>query len=146
MTDSFVADTAQVGIVRSIWAGLAKMPMPPPMNDAQILAFLQDIKKSTDKIKARGGDVIFVRTPSSGPFRQMELMGFARPRYWDKLLAVTGCPGIHYEDDAATKNLICPEFSHLTVGDAKTFTKAFVRNLSKHNGWDVQSEKLLTKI
>jgi hypothetical protein len=55
MTDHFVADTAQVGMVKGIWAGLAKMPMPPPMNDAQILAFLQDIRKSTDKIKARGG-------------------------------------------------------------------------------------------
>jgi hypothetical protein len=93
MTDHFVADNAQVGMVKGIWAGLAKMPMPPPMNDAQILAFLQDIRKSTDKIKARGGQVIFVRTPSSGAFRQMELAGFARSRYWDKLLEVTGCPG-----------------------------------------------------
>lgn len=146
MTDRFVADTAQVGIVRSIWAGLAKMPMPPPMNDAQIAAFIQDIKKNTDKIKARGGEVIFVRTPSSGAFRQMELMGFARPRYWDKLLEITGCPGIHFEDDATTKDFICPEFSHLNLADAKAYTKAFVRILSKHEGWDVQSEKLLTKI
>ncbi|MFT3796068.1 hypothetical protein [Flavobacterium sp.] len=146
MTDHFVADTAQVNMVKGIWAGLAKMPMPPPMNDQQLLAFIQDIKKSTDKIKARGGDVIFVRTPSSGDFRQMELAGFARPRYWDQLLKVTQCPGIHFEDDAATKNLICPEFSHLNLADAKTYTKAFVRILSQHDGWDVQSEKLLTKI
>lgn len=146
MTNQFLADTTKVGIVRSIWAGLAKMPMPPPMTDAQILAFLQDIKKNTDQIKARGGEIIFVRTPSSGPFRQMELAGFARARYWEKLLEVTECPGIHYEDDAATKNLICPEFSHLSLSDAKIFTKAFVKNLSKHPGWDVQSQKLLTKI
>jgi hypothetical protein len=146
MTDHFVSDTAQVNIVRGIWGGLAKMPMPPPMNDAQILAFIQDIKKNIDKIKARGGDVIFVRTPSSGAFRQMELAGFARERYWDKLLEVTGCPGVHFEDDAATRNLICPEFSHLCQSDAKIFTKALVKNLSKHQGWDVQSEKLLTKI
>lgn len=146
MTDNFVADTAQVGMVRNIWAGLAKMPTPPPMNDQQILVFIQDIKKSTDKIKARGGDVIFVRTPSSGAFRQMELMGFARARYWDKLLEVTNCPGIHFEDDAATKNLICPEFSHLNLADAKAYTKAFVKNLSTHEGWNVRSEKLLSKI
>ncbi len=146
MTDNFVADTAQVGIVKSIWAGLAKMPMPPPMNDQQILAFIQDIKKNTDKIKARGGEVIFVRTPSSGAFRQMELMGFARARYWDRLVQVTGCPGIHFEDDATTKNFVCPEFSHLNLSDAKAYTKAFVKILSKHEGWNVQSEKLLTKI
>lgn len=146
MTDRFVADTAQVGIVKSIWAGLAKMPMPPPMNDAQILAFLQDIRKSTDKIKARGGKVIFVRTPSSGAFRQMELGGFARSRYWDKLLEVTGCPGIHFEDDAATKNLVCPEFSHLNRADAKIYTTAFIKNLSQHQDWNVRSEKFLTKL
>jgi len=146
MTDHFVTDTAQVGIVRNIWNGLAKMPMPPPMNDAQILAFLQDIKKSTDKIKARGGDVIFVRTPSSGPFREMEKMGFAKERYWNQILAVTDCPGIHFEEDASTKNFMCPEFSHLSRPDAKSYTSAFVKILSKHQGWDVQSEKLLTKI
>jgi hypothetical protein len=146
MTEAFLADTTQVGIVRSIWAGLSKMPMPPPMNDAQILAFMKDIKVCTDKIKARGGDVVFVRTPSSGPFREMEKMGFARERYWNKLLSVTGCPGVHFEDDAATKNLICPEFSHLNVSDAKVYTNAFVRALSKHQGWNVQSEKLLTKL
>jgi hypothetical protein len=146
MTDHFVTDTAAVGIVKNIWAGLAKMPMPPPMNDAQIHTFITDIKKNTDKIKARGGDVIFVRTPSSGAFRQMELAGFARSRYWDQLLKVTGCPGIHFEDDAATRNLICPEFSHLNRADAKVYTTAFIKNLSQHEGWNVRSEKLLTNL
>ena len=146
MTANFLADTAQVGIVKSIWAGLAKMPSPPPMNDAQILAFLQEVKKSTDQIKARGGQIIFVRTPSSGPFRDMERMGFARERYWDQLLKVTGCAGIHFEDDAATKGLVCPEFSHLSIEDARIYTKAFVNSLSKHPDWNVRSEKLLTKI
>lgn len=146
MTDRFAADTAQVGIVKGIWAGFAKMPSPPPLNDAQILAFARDIKKNTDKIKARGGDVIFVRTPSSGAFRQMELMGFARPRYWDKLLEVTGCPGIHFEDNAMTKNFSCPEFSHLKRDDARAYTTAFIQILSTHPGWNVRSEQLITKL
>jgi hypothetical protein len=145
MSNRFAADTSQVNIVRSIWKGMLSMPMKP-MTDKEISIVIADIKASTDKIKKRGGNVIFVRTPSSGPFRQGEKKGFARERFWDKLLAGTQCAGIHFEDYAATRNFQCPEFSHLQLSDARKYTTEFVKILSQHPGWEVKSEKLITKL
>jgi len=146
-TDSFAKDPARVGAVQQIWGMLLKGPMPPPMNDKQINDVMLAIKSSTDKIKARGGQVLFVRTPSSGPFRQGEKMGFPREKYWNKLLEVTGCDGIHFEDYPETAHFICPEFSHLSHGDAKLYTERFIKILSTHRNWEVaRAKQLLTKL
>jgi hypothetical protein len=146
MTDSFAKDPARVGAVQQIWGMLLKGPMPPPMTDKQIHETLLAIKASTDKIKSRGGQVLFVRTPSSGPFRAGEKMGFPREKYWNKLLEVTNCEGIHFEDFPETAGFICPEFSHLNHSDAKLYTERFIKILSTHKNWEVQSTKLLTKL
>jgi len=146
MTEDFVKDPARVNAVRGIWGFLMGGPKPPPMTDKQIHDVLLLVKADTDKIKSRGGQVLFVRTPSSGPFRQGEKMGFPREKYWNQILAVTGCDGIHFEDYPQTANFICPEFSHLNRTDARLYTAAFVKILSTHKGWEVQSEKLLTKL
>lgn len=146
MSESFVNDPASVGAVQQIWGMLLKARKPPPMTDKQIDDALLTVKKSSDKIKSRGGQVLFVRTPSSGPFRAGEKMGFPREKYWDKLLAVTGCEGIHFEDYPETANFICPEFSHLSHRDARLYTERFIKILSAHKNWEVQSKQLLTKI
>jgi hypothetical protein len=68
-------------------------------------------------------------------------MGFPRTAYWDKLLAVTQCPGIHFKDYPAIANFICPEFSHLTPNDAVIFTKHFV-NFLQEKGWRFSDKQL----
>ena len=105
------------------------------MTDKQIASVINDVKKCTDKIKARGGEVIFVRTPSSGPFLMGETMGFPRDKYWNQILKITGCEGIHFADYPETASMQCPEFSHLSVPDAKVYTKHFVEVLSKQKQW-----------
>lgn len=147
MTESFVKDSNRVNRMRAIWGQLMGGPMPPPMNDQQIHDMLLTVKSSTDKIKARGGKILFVRTPSSGPFLQGETMGFPRERYWNKLLAVTGCKGIHFADYPETANFQCPEFSHLSRPDAILYTERFVKILAKERGWKIPAVKqLLTKL
>lgn len=141
MTDPFVADANQVNAVRGIWKFLMDGPKGPPMTDPQIAVIIQSVKKCTDKIKARGGEVIFVRTPSSGPFLMGEIKGFPRERYWDKLLTVTDCEGIHFQDYPSTANFQCPEFSHLSLSDAKLYTVQFVKILSGEKRWAMNTSK-----
>ncbi|MEO7393651.1 MAG: hypothetical protein ABIU11_01850 [Chitinophagaceae bacterium] len=105
------------------------------MNGSKLDSFLLSIKKAVDKIKTRGGQVLFVRTPSSGGYLQGEQMGFPREQYWNKLLDTTGCPGIHFMDYPAIANFICPELSHLTPADAIVFTKEFIKILNQEKGW-----------
>jgi hypothetical protein len=134
MTDRFVHDTAQQHRVQWIWKYLGDNKLEGPPTGEKLTAFLTQLKQYTDKIKARGGEVIFVRTPSSGPFLMAEKMGFPKEQYWNRILSVTGCQGIHFEDDPATAHMQCPEFSHLAPADAALYTTSLVRQL-QNKGW-----------
>lgn len=142
MTDRFLADTNLQNKVKQIWKYLGDNNRQPPMSGKPLDEFLLTIKSATDKIKARGGEVIFVRTPSSGPFYMGESQGFPRDKYWDRLLTVTQCKGIHFKDDPATANMQCPEFSHLSPYDAVTYTKSLIHSLQQ-NGWKLAKQSTL---
>ncbi len=146
MTDRFVADTNLQNKVKGIWQAIGKMmstmPRPTPAQEDSIFT---TIKNDIGKIKARGGQVIFVRTPSSGPFLMGEKMGYPREKYWDKLLAATNCPGIHFEDYPALANFQCPEFSHLKPSDAIVYTKNLIKILAEEKGWRFKNTQPLAK-
>ncbi|TDH26465.1 hypothetical protein EXU57_10230 [Segetibacter sp. 3557_3] len=139
MTENFVKDTNLINQVTAVWAmfGEAAAKMPP-ITEAQINATVAAVKAACHKIQSRGGEVIFVRTPSSGPMLAMEKMAFPKERFWNKLLAATGCRGIHFEDYPQIAHFQCPEFSHLSVPQAKTFTEAFI-NILREKGWSFQT-------
>ncbi len=118
------------------------MNKKPPISGAPLDSLLQTVKAATDKIQARGGKIIFVRTPSSGPMLEKEGMGFPRDQYWEKILAVTGCQGIHFQDHPETSNYVCPEFSHLQVSDAIDYTKHLIRFLQE-KGWTFPNMRTL---
>jgi hypothetical protein len=135
MTDRFLADTNLQNQVRGIWMMLVGV-LPPPIAGKELAANLQNVKDDVDKIRKRGGDVIFLRTPCSGPIDSIEAKAFPKNEYWDKLLATTGCKGVHYTDYPALSHFICPEFSHLQPTDAIIYTKNIVTILKNEKGWN----------
>lgn len=135
MTNAFAADTVEQNKVKNIWDGFRKASKDPPASGAKLDSILNVVKIAVDKIKARGGKVLFVRTPSSGGFLMGEKMGFPREKYWERILSVTNCPGIHFADYPAIDHFVCPEFSHLSQADAVVFTKNFIKILSEEKGW-----------
>lgn len=132
----FLADTQQINKQRGIWAFFGSLNKKPPISGAPLDSMLQTIKTATAKIQARGGVVMFVRTPSSGPYLEKEMQGFPREQYWNRILEVTGCPGIHFKDFPEIADYQCPEFSHLSPDDAIDFTKKFYAILSGTYGWN----------
>ena len=135
LTDKFITDTAQQNRVKGVWRFVKEMSKEPPASGAKLDSILLSVKTDVDKIKARGGLVIFVRTPSSGPFLQGELKGFPREKYWERILSTTQSTGIHFLDYPAIAHFECPEFSHLTQSDAILFTGEFIRILTEEKGW-----------
>ncbi|HMU09275.1 MAG TPA: hypothetical protein PKC54_04670 [Ferruginibacter sp.] len=135
MTAKFVTDTVMQNKVKAIWSTFRKMSKDPPASGSKLDSILNVVKVAVDKIKARGGQVLFVRTPSSGPFLMGENMGFPRDKYWERILSVTGCPGIHFADYPAIAHFVCPELSHLSQPDAIVFTKHFIKILREEKGW-----------
>ena len=135
MVPQFVSDTNLHNQVTGIWQFFRKMSKEPPASGPKLDSILNTVKADVAAIKARGGDVFFIRTPSSGPFWMGEQMGFPRPKYWDRLLLETQCAGLHFADYPAINHFICPEWSHLAPADAILFTKEFIRILQTEKGW-----------
>lgn len=134
MTAKFSSDTTLQNKVKGIWDSFRKMSKDPPVSGKKLDSMLNAVKVSVNKIKARGGQVLFV-TPSSGAFLIGENMGFPREKYWNRLLEMTRSPGIHFADYPALDHFICPEFSHLSQPDAILFTREFIHILQEEKGW-----------
>ncbi|MBL0152506.1 MAG: hypothetical protein IPP93_03055 [Chitinophagaceae bacterium] len=135
MTPEFVADSNEHKKVTAIWEFFRSLNTDPPLSGPPLDSLMKTIQDDVKKIQDRGGKVLFVRTPSSGPFWMGEQMGFPRAKYWDRLLALTGCPGIHFADYPAVASFVCPEWSHLKPADAVTWTINLVDILQKEKGW-----------
>ena len=135
MTEKFEKDTLIQKQVTGLWDFYRSVSKDPPPNAAKTDSMIGIIKKDIDKIIARGGQVIFVRTPSSGPFWEGEQRGFPRALYWEKILATTGVNGVHFKDYPATDHFICPEFSHLKQSDAVVYTQNLAKILEQDKGW-----------
>lgn len=133
MSADFVADTNKRNQVKAIW-GLFKLDPTPPMSGKPLDSVMESVKSDVAKIKARGGEVIFTRTPSSGFFLMAEQHMYPRAAYFDRLLKETGCKGIYYADYSATASLQCPEFSHLSPRDAIVYTTTLA-GILKQNKW-----------
>ena len=142
MTPNFVKDTNLQNQVKRIWDGGGASWTPPTLNEDSLQVIFKSAKADADKIRNRGGQVIFVRTPSSGPYLMGEEKGFPRDAYWDQLLAVTGCKGIHFKDYPAISHFVCPEWSHLAPDDAIIFTKNLIKILQDEKGWFFSNTKV----
>ena len=101
---------------------------------------LMSVRQSIEKIRARGGQVIFVRTPESGPLIKASHLSYPRNLYWNRLLLHTHCEGIHYLDYPETADYTCPEWSHLSSTDAIHYTKQLAWILQEEKGWQFRKK------
>lgn len=107
----------------SVWQGA--MGRAPALSLAEIDAVIADTRRDVEAIRARGGDVVFLRPPSSGKLAAIESTKFPRESVWERLLAGTQARGFHYADHAETRGVTCVEESHLSRADAAAFTRAY---------------------
>lgn len=134
MQPSFVADPKKQKQMADTWKFFSSFETAPSIEGAVLDSLLETVKVAADKIKSRGGDVIYVRTPSSGDYWAADQKKYPREKYWEKLIAYTKYPGIHFKDYPATAHYVCPEESHLTPADAIDYTQHFVEQLEE-KGW-----------
>jgi hypothetical protein len=127
-------DTAYRDMARNTWLQFLNMPRELPPLEVLKKGFedlLASVKVDVDAIRARGGEVVFVRAPSTGPFREAENGGFPRERMWDVLLEHTGTLGVHFEDHADLQDVELPEWSHIRAGDTEQFTLALIGHIRR---------------
>jgi len=108
----------------------AARPLAPEEFDARI----GEIDSMVRKIRERGGDVVFLRLPSTGGILDLEERTWPRGRYWDRFAAKISARTLHFADYPALSRLDCPDGSHLDFHDAKIFTAALASLLGLEKG------------
>jgi len=124
--------------IQQRWLRLFNPPPPPSfipleafiatMQKAQEDRFL-DTMKAVEKLRARGGKIVFVRFPVSGELKTLEDKLSPRAQLWEPLLKRTGVTGIYFEDYPELASFVCPEWSHLSAGDSVEFSKRLIPHL-----------------
>jgi hypothetical protein len=113
------------GHARHAWNGFKGPPVPKWLADKVIARSAEAVRR----IRARGGDVIFIRPPSAPQLRINEQQRIPKALGWDRLLVGANAKGIHTDDLPQAQNLELPEWSHLSRKCATVFTDAYVRRL-----------------
>lgn len=117
---------------QDMWKIFFAGPMPTATKVQQVSATTRD---DIDRIRARGGEVVWVRPPSSGPALDIERARYPRREVWDKLVHNTASFGVYFEDYPEMHNLSLPDWSHLTKSSAIAFTDAYVCVLRDRVEW-----------
>jgi hypothetical protein len=124
--------------IQQIWIPLFTPPPPPTYIPKDVFMAkaheaienrFRDITAAVEKLRARGGKIVFVRFPHSGGLKELEDRQTPRAQTWDPLVKSTGAPGIYYQDFPELAGFNCPEWSHLSAGDSVEFTKRLVPHL-----------------
>jgi hypothetical protein len=113
---------------------------PPPPTYVPREAFLSGVAQAVEarfgdaaaavqRIRARGGKVVFVRLPVCGDLKTLEDRATPRAGPWNRLLKESGAPGIYFEDYPELSSFVCPEWSHLSAPDSIVFTHRLVPHL-----------------
>ena len=125
MWDRIETDPYLRAHARYAWHGFKRPPIPRSLADRVIARTAEAVRR----IRARGGDVIFIRPPSAPQLRVNEDKSIPRKLGWDRLLVGAKAQGIHADDLRQAQNLVLPEWSHLSRKCATVFTDAYVRAL-----------------
>jgi hypothetical protein len=124
--------------IQQIWIPLFTPPPPPtyiPKDEfgkimgQAIEQRFHDVASAVQKLRARGGKIVFVHFPHSGELKKLEDRDTPRAGVWDRVIQETGAPGIYYEDFPELSGFTCPEWSHLSAGDSVEFSKRLVPHL-----------------
>lgn len=94
---------------------------------------LASLNADVRKIRQRGGDVVFIRMPSSGVIRDLEAAARPRETYWDVLASSVSATAIHFEDFDGLRDFQCSDGSHLDEDQARKFTVELLKLLRARN-------------
>ncbi len=138
-----VAEAAVVGSplqqrVANGWLPLFSAPPPPsfiPPEQFQAImqgaveARFRETAQHIARIRERGGHVVFVRLPVTGPLMEREEMLAPRAHTWERLVHENGVPAIDFAEHDELRAFDCPEWSHLSAEDSVEFTRRLLPHL-----------------
>jgi len=91
-------------------------------DEADVVATFARLEDAATAIRARGGEVVFVRLPVHGDLRASEQDRYPRVLYWDRFVAATAATTIHFSDHPDLAQHEPPDGSHLDLSQTAGFT------------------------
>lgn len=123
-------DSSYAALAQDIWRDFLYLERELPPEEVlrqQFEAMLEEVRTDVDSIRSHGGEVVFVRLPSSDEFREVENKVFPRERVWQPIIDAADAVGVHFEDYPELQGMTLPEWSHMSSRDTDRFTRALVR-------------------
>lgn len=74
-------------------------------------------------IQSRGGQVIFIRFPTSGEHWELDERRYPRVKFWNRISELTKAPTFHFQDIEGMSTYDLPDTSHLDAKDREAFTR-----------------------
>ncbi len=97
-----------------------------PMEPQRWREQIPRVEAAVQKIRAHGGEVVFVRMPITGQLGELAEQNYPRAMYWDELVRGTSGKTIHFRDVPALAKLECADSMHLDQRDQRAFMQALV--------------------
>lgn len=107
--------------------GLGRDPEPPEKMQEMADEAVELFAPLVEKLRARGGDVVFIRMPSDGKYLEHDLATNYRELTWDPMAEGFGAVSINTMDyPELSSDLEIPEWSHLSRQSQDDFSRRIV--------------------
>jgi hypothetical protein len=107
--------------------GLVRDPEPPERMEEMAQSAIEFFEPLIERLRARGGDVVFIRMPSGGKYLDHDLAANYRDLTWDPMAAGIDAVWINTMDYAElSSELEIPEWSHLSRQSQDDFSRRLV--------------------
>jgi len=88
-----------------------------------------DLRQMNRALQERGGRLIMLRMPTSGPRWPYDEEMFPRRQFWNTIQKTSGVETVHFKDYSGLSGFDCPDYSHLDAHDIGRFTSNLGRIL-----------------
>jgi len=117
------------------WVTNGISPDTSQIDVSEVRAFVQAVetlRPAVEALKRRGGQVVFIRMPTSAERFRIEEQRWPRVQFWNQIAELTGAAAVHFGDHAALAAFDCPDSSHLDGADAPAFTEALIATMHQN--------------
>lgn len=110
----------------TVEGNIARMPHREPEH---WLADIAPVFEWVRAIQARGGEVIFYESPTSGLTRTINDRLYPRAEYWDRFAAASPAPVVSANAEPELANTPLPDDSHIDYRDKAAYTRTLAKVL-----------------
>lgn len=107
-------------------------PIPEDTQQEMNISLAEHFQPLVKKQRAKGGDIFFIRMPSSGDYREEELLNNYTENFWLPVMTQLDAPYLDsYDYPELSSNLEIPEWSHFTRKSQDEWSRNVVGHIER---------------